>query len=138
MPKDWKKKSKCHSYLQEKQEGKPRELEVGQSHLNPEEDGRAADPGNHFQAHEQQKIVMRNSHHAFTKGRSCSITLITLFDEATGLVQVERDADIFYLHFSKVFDTVSCKILQTDCTMFHCGKATCTSTDEFCELHSNI
>ncbi|KAK4824897.1 hypothetical protein QYF61_021137 [Mycteria americana] len=46
---------KCHSYLQEKQEGGPRELEASQHHLDPWEGNGAANPGNHFQAHEGQE-----------------------------------------------------------------------------------
>lgn len=45
---------KCYSYLQEGQEGEPKELQVGQSHLNPLEIDRAVNSGNYFQVHEWQ------------------------------------------------------------------------------------
>ena len=46
--------SKCHSCLQKGQDGGPWELQAGQLDLNPWEGDRAANPGNHVQAHEGQ------------------------------------------------------------------------------------
>ena len=37
--------------------------------------------------------------------------LMNFYDEMTGLADEGRVVDIVYLHFSKAFDTVSCKIL---------------------------
>ena len=40
------------------------------------------------------------------KGKSCLINLIAFYNEVTSLVDEERAAEVIYLHFSKVFDTV--------------------------------
>lgn len=44
--------SKCHSYLQDKEEGGTRVLQVGQPRFDPLEGDGAASPANHFQAYE--------------------------------------------------------------------------------------
>ena len=54
VPEDWR-KANNRSSLEEGQEGGPRELQASQPHLDPWEDGGAANPGNHFQAHEGQE-----------------------------------------------------------------------------------
>jgi len=46
--------SKCHSYLQEEQEGELRELQASQSHLSPCE-SEPAHAGSHFQEHEGEE-----------------------------------------------------------------------------------
>ena len=55
--------------------------------------------------------MIRNSQHGFTKVKSCLTNLKNSYDEVTGLVYKRRVVDIVSLHFSKAFDTVSCKIL---------------------------
>ena len=49
---DW---SKCHSYLQEGQEERARELQASQPHLDPEESGGANNSGNYFQTYQEQE-----------------------------------------------------------------------------------
>ncbi|KAK4818869.1 hypothetical protein QYF61_021074 [Mycteria americana] len=61
--------------------------------------------------HMNNKKAIRSSQHGFTKGKSCLISLITFYDETTGLVDEGRAVDIVYLDFCKAFDTVSHKIL---------------------------
>ncbi|KAK4831180.1 hypothetical protein QYF61_015650 [Mycteria americana] len=49
--------------------------------------------------HTKDKKIIRNSQHSFTKGKSCLTSLINFYDETTGLVEVGRAVDIFYLDF---------------------------------------
>ena len=60
----------------------------------------------------KDKKVIGSSQHGFTKGKSCLISMITFYDETTGLVDEGRAVDIVYLDFHKAFDTVSHKILK--------------------------
>lgn len=46
---------KCHSCLQGRNKGKPRELQTTQPHLIPWQGDGAASPGNHFQTYEELK-----------------------------------------------------------------------------------
>ncbi|KAK4830060.1 hypothetical protein QYF61_008398 [Mycteria americana] len=59
----------------------------------------------------EDKKIVRNHQHGFTKGKSWLTNLINLYDKMTGLVDEGRAVDILYLDFSKAFDTVSHKIL---------------------------
>ncbi|CAM4664489.1 unnamed protein product [Lepidochelys kempii] len=61
--------------------------------------------------HLHERKVIRNSQHGFTKGRSCLTNLIAFYDEITGSVDEGKTVDIFFLDFSKAFDTVSHSIL---------------------------
>ena len=54
---------------------------------------------------------IRPSQRGFTKGRSCLINLVSLYDLVTRLVDEEKVVDVVYLNFSKAFDTVSHSIL---------------------------
>ncbi|KAK4829153.1 LOW QUALITY PROTEIN: hypothetical protein QYF61_002368, partial [Mycteria americana] len=89
-------------------EGPPRELKASQTQLDPLEGDRAANPGNHFQAHERRPL---KSQRGFTKGKSCLTNLITFYDEMTSLVDEGRAVDIVYLDFSEAFNTACHKIL---------------------------
>ncbi|CAM5140799.1 unnamed protein product [Natator depressus] len=61
--------------------------------------------------HLEERKVIRNSQHGFTKGKSCLINLIASYDEITGSVDMAKAVDMIYLDFSKPFDTVSHSIL---------------------------
>lgn len=84
-----------------KQSGGARKLQVGQLHLSPLEDEKAAKSGKHCQALGQEGD--RSSQHEFAKGKSC---LINFCNENTGLVGEGRALDIVYLDFSKAFNAI--------------------------------
>ncbi|CAM4567618.1 unnamed protein product [Caretta caretta] len=63
--------------------------------------------------HLEERKVIRNSQHAFTKGKSCLTNLITFYDEITGSVDEGKAVDVLFLDFSKAFDTVSHGILAS-------------------------
>ncbi|CAM4628179.1 unnamed protein product [Lepidochelys olivacea] len=61
--------------------------------------------------HLQERKVIRNSQHGFTKGKSCLTNLIAFYDEITGSVDEGKAVDVLFLDFRKDFDTVSHSIL---------------------------
>ncbi|CAM5164845.1 unnamed protein product [Natator depressus] len=61
--------------------------------------------------HVEERKVIRNSQHGFTKGKSCLTNLIAVYDEITGSVDEGKAVDVIYLDFSKAFDMVSHSIL---------------------------
>ncbi|CAM4584956.1 unnamed protein product [Lepidochelys kempii] len=61
--------------------------------------------------HLDERKVIRNSHHVFTKGRSCLTNLIAFYNEITGSVDEGKAVGVLFLDFSKAFDTVSHSIL---------------------------
>ncbi|CAM4703397.1 unnamed protein product, partial [Lepidochelys kempii] len=61
--------------------------------------------------HLEERKVIRNSQHGFTKGKSCLTNLIAFYDEITGSVDEGKAVDVLFLDFSKAFDTVSHSIL---------------------------
>ncbi|CAM4692336.1 unnamed protein product [Lepidochelys kempii] len=63
--------------------------------------------------HLEERKVIRNSQHGFTKGKSCLTNLIAFYDEITGSVDEGKVVDILFLDFSKAFDTVSHSILAS-------------------------
>ncbi|CAM5145543.1 unnamed protein product [Natator depressus] len=63
--------------------------------------------------HLEERKVIRNSQHGFTKGKSCLINLIAFYDEITGSVDEGKAMDVLFLDFSKAFDTVSHSILAS-------------------------
>ncbi|CAM5106705.1 unnamed protein product, partial [Eretmochelys imbricata] len=58
--------------------------------------------------HLEERKVIRNSQHGFTKGKSCLTNLIAFYDKITGSVDEGKAVD-----FSKSFDTVSHSILAS-------------------------
>lgn len=55
----------------------------------------------------EDKKVIWNSQHGFSKGKSCLTNLIAFCNEVTGAVEEQKAVDVVYLDFSKAFDTVS-------------------------------
>ncbi|CAM5112768.1 unnamed protein product [Natator depressus] len=63
--------------------------------------------------HLEERKVIRNSQHGFTKGKSWLTNLIAFYDEITGSVDMGKAVDVTSLDFSKAFDTVSHSILAS-------------------------
>ncbi|CAM4704989.1 unnamed protein product [Lepidochelys kempii] len=63
--------------------------------------------------HLEERKVIRNSQHGFTKGKSCLTNLIAFYDKITGSVDEGKAMDVLFPDFSKAFDTVSHSILAS-------------------------
>ncbi|CAM4383837.1 unnamed protein product, partial [Caretta caretta] len=63
--------------------------------------------------HLEERKVIRNSQHGFTKGKSCLTNLIAFYDEITGSVDEGKAVDMLFLDFTKAFDTFSHSILAS-------------------------
>ncbi|CAM4608678.1 unnamed protein product [Caretta caretta] len=68
--------------------------------------------------HLEERKVIRNSQHGFTKGKSCLTNLIAFYDEITGSVDEGKAVDVLFLDFSKAFDTISHSILASKLKKF--------------------
>ncbi|CAM4578231.1 unnamed protein product [Caretta caretta] len=61
--------------------------------------------------HLEERKVIRNSQHGFTKGKSCLTNPIAFYDKITGSMDEGKAVDVLFLDFSKAFDTISHSIL---------------------------
>jgi len=61
--------------------------------------------------HMEEREVIRDSQHAFSKGRSCLTGHVSSYDSVTVSVNKGRAADVICVDFSKAFDMVPHDIL---------------------------
>lgn len=72
--------------------------------------------------HIKDKREIRTSHNGFTKGKSRLTNMITLYNEVTSLVLLERAVDVVCFNAGKVFDPFFPNILTDKLTGYGLGK----------------
>ncbi|CAM4687652.1 unnamed protein product [Lepidochelys kempii] len=86
--------------------------------------------------HLEERKVIRNSQHGFTKGKSCLTNLIAFYDEITGSVDEGKAVDVLFLDFSKAFGTVSHNILVSKLKKYGLDEWTIRRTESWLDCRA--
>ncbi|PKU38837.1 rna-directed dna polymerase from mobile element jockey- hypothetical protein [Limosa lapponica baueri] len=69
--------------------------------------------------HVEERKVIKDSQHGFTKGKTCLTSLIAIYDRMTGWIDRGRAVNVVYLYFSNSFDTVSLTVESEGPVLFN-------------------